>query len=110
VRILLDECVPRKLGGHLPGHAVTTVPKQKLGGSRDDRLLQAAAAGFDLIITVDRNLIFQQHVRTIPVAVIVLHATSNRLAALLPLVPELLSTINRIKSRQVLHVPQAATP
>ncbi len=61
MRILLDECVPRKLGGHLSGHTVTTVPKQKLGGTKDDRLLQAAAAGFDLLITEDRNLIFQQH-------------------------------------------------
>jgi len=96
VRFLLDECVPRKLVRELTGHQVSTVSREGWKGRVDDLLLRSAAAGFEALITVDRNLAFQQSLGNLPLAVIVLHAHSNRLPALIPLVPELLQLLNHL--------------
>jgi predicted nuclease of predicted toxin-antitoxin system len=106
MRVLLDECVPRKFGRELPGHEVSTVPKEKLKGSRDDILLAAAAARFDVFVTVDRNLQFQQSLAQLPMPVVVLHAISNRLAHLKSLAPELLQLLNHFRTPRVYHVPE----
>ena len=97
MRVLLDECVPRKLGRDIHGHTVTTVAKASLGGSADMLLLQAAQAELDVLVTVDRNLLFQQNLATLPIATIVLHAKSNRYADLKELAPSLLHALNHIK-------------
>ena len=88
MRVLLDECLPRKLGRELPGHSVSTVSERGWSGVANGKLLTLAAGQCDVFITIDRLLAVQQ---TIPptLAVITLHATSNRLSALLPLVPKL---------------------
>jgi predicted nuclease of predicted toxin-antitoxin system len=110
MRILLDECVPRKLDRELAPHFVTTVPKQGLSGKRDELLLRVSETDFDVFVTVDRNLIFEQNLRKLRTAVVVLHAASNRLAAVRLLVPELLQTLGHIQKGQVLHVPKSAIP
>jgi hypothetical protein len=56
-------------------------------------LLTLAAAQFDVFVTVDRNLSFQQNLGSVPIAVVVLRAKSNRLGDLRPLVPALLAAI-----------------
>jgi hypothetical protein len=56
-------------------------------------LLTLAAAQFDVFVTVDRNLSFQQNLGSVPIAVVVLGAKSNRLSDLRPLVPALLAAI-----------------
>ena len=108
MRVLLDECVPRKLANEITGHEVSTVPQERLKGTADNPLLAEAQAAFDVLVTVDRNLQFQANTAAQPLAVVVLHAQSNRLADLKPLVPELLQALNHIKPRQIVHVPQQA--
>jgi hypothetical protein len=56
-------------------------------------LLALAAEEFDVFVTVDRNLSFQQNVTALSIAVIVLRAPTNRLADLRPLIPKLLAAI-----------------
>lgn len=56
-------------------------------------LLALASREFDVFLTVDRNLAFQQNVDALTIAVIVLHAPTNRLADLRPLVPQLLAVL-----------------
>ena len=60
---------------------------------KNGELLALAAEHFDVFITVDRNLTFQQKLTSLPIAVIVLQAKTNRLADLSPLVPKLLTAI-----------------
>ena len=60
MRVLLDECVPRALRNDLPGHEVKTVAELGWAGVRNGELLRRAAAAFDVLITVDRNLEYQQ--------------------------------------------------
>ncbi len=104
-RLLLDECVDRRLRRFLAGHQVDTV--QEMGWSaRSDRdvLAFAAEAGFDAIITVDRNLSFQQRVDRLSLCVVVLHARSNRLADLTGLVPKLTSACEALAPGTVVTV------
>jgi hypothetical protein len=60
-------------------------------------LLQAASEAFDVLITVDRNLPFQQNINTLPIAVLLLIATSTKYPDLKPLVPEVLSVLQTIQ-------------
>ena len=89
MRLLLDESVPVRLRRSLPSHSVKTVVEMGWGGVKNGALLALAAKEFDAFLTVDKNLPYQQNVANLPVAVILLEASSNELAALLPLVHNL---------------------
>ncbi|NER20267.1 MAG: hypothetical protein F6J96_05960 [Symploca sp. SIO1C2] len=93
MKVLLDECVDRKLAREFVGYDVKTVPQMGWGGVKNAQLLALAEAEFDNFITVDRNLSFQQNLPQFDIAVIVLQAPSNRLADLKPLVPKVLAVM-----------------
>ena len=61
MRLLLDECIDRRLAREIEGHGVVTVPQAGWEGIRNGELLRLAQEQFDVFITVDRNLSFQQH-------------------------------------------------
>jgi predicted nuclease of predicted toxin-antitoxin system len=95
--VLLDECVPRRLADTFgPEHSVATVTGLGWAGIKNSELLQLAATnGFQALVTVDVGL----HVPpTAPLSVLVLRAGSNRLEALLPLMPSLLEHLTRLPS------------
>ena len=75
---------------------MTTVAKAGWSGVKNGRLLRQAEGEFDILVTVDRNLSFQQRMIDFRLAVIVLEAPSNRLQDLLPLVPQLLNAVTTI--------------
>jgi PIN like domain len=77
MRVLLDECVPRALGKELVDHDVRTVAEAGWAGVTNGELLQRAAGLFDVLLTVDRNLEYQQNFAGVRLAVIVVHAPSN---------------------------------
>ena len=77
MRLLLDESVPVRLKRHLPNHFVQTVVELGWSGVKNGDLLRRAAANFDILITVDKNLPYQQNLATLPVAVAALDAHSN---------------------------------
>jgi hypothetical protein len=93
MRVLLDECIDRRLGRDLIGYEVRTVPQMGWAGTLDGDLLPLVAAEFDVFITVDRNLPFQQNLAALDLAVLVLVARSNRLGDLQPLVPLILAAV-----------------
>jgi predicted nuclease of predicted toxin-antitoxin system len=95
MKVLLDECVDWRLARDMPGHSVKTARQMGWTTIKNGELLALAAAEFDVFVTVDRNLSFQQKLGSYRVTVIVLGATSNRLADLRPLVPKLLAAIER---------------
>ncbi len=101
VRLLLDECVDRRFARELTPHEVKTVPQMGWAGVVNGRLLALAEAEFDVFITVDRNLSFQQNLPQFGIAVIVLQAPSNRLADLRPLAPKVLSALPSIVKGRV---------
>lgn len=104
MRILLDECLPRRLKRDLIGHEVKSVPEMGWAGKANGALLTVAQADFDVFLTVDRNLSFQQDINRFNIAVVVLVATSNKHAVLQPLVPEVLSVLAALAPGQVVRV------
>ena len=89
MKILLDECIDRRLAKEIEGHEVVTVPQAGWAGIQNGELLKSAEDQFDVFVTVDRNLSFQQPLSQFAIAVIVLQAPTNRLKDLRPLVPRL---------------------
>jgi hypothetical protein len=90
VTLLLDECIDRRLAREFVGYEVKTVPQMGWAGVKNGQLLTLAESEFDAFITVDRNLAFQQNLPQFRIAILVLHAVSNRLADLKPLAPKIL--------------------
>ena len=79
MRILLDESIPRRLAPLLIGHEATTVTENGWTGIKNGRLLALAANRFDVLLTADRNIEYQQNLSTLPLAILVLVIRSNRL-------------------------------
>ena len=105
MRFLLDECVPRPLRGALAGHNVLTIREMGWAGKQNGELLGLmAGAGLQVLLTVDQNLRHQQHLAVSGVAVVVMVAASNRLADLLPLVPEVEAALKRIRAGDAVEV------
>lgn len=73
MRLLLDECVPRKLKNSLAGHDCQTVPEAGFAGKKNGELLQLAEiAGFDVFITLDKGLEYQQNLKSRKLSIVVL--------------------------------------
>ena len=104
MKLLLDECIDRRLAKDLVGYDVKTVPQMGWAGVKNGALLTLAEKEFDVFITVDRNLSFQQNLPKFDIAVLVLHATSNRLADLKPLAPKILSTLPTLATGVAEHI------
>ena len=99
MRLLLDECVPRKFKDLLPGHDVCTAREMGWSGLRNGELLKLMGGNaFDVFITVDQNVEFQQNVKGSRVAVIVVSARSNRFKDLAPLAAQILQKISSAKA------------
>ena len=104
MKVLVDECVDWRLSREIVGHEVRTARQMGWSTIRNGELLALASNAFEVFITVDRNLSFQQNLPTFDIAVIVLRATSNRLSELQLLVPELLASIPTAKRGAVTYV------
>jgi len=105
MRILLDECLPARLGRDLIGHEVSTTPKMGWAGLKNGALLtRAVAAGLDVFLTVDKNLPKQQKLPVYAMAVVVLRCSTNEINDLKKLVPELLAKLTTAKKGAALFV------
>ena len=105
MRILLDECVPRPIRRELIGHEVHTVTGRGWAGKKNGELLALiAAASFDVFITVDQNLPYQQNLRAAGVAVLIMIAPSNRLRDLLPLMETVRQSLDGVQRGQSITI------
>jgi predicted nuclease of predicted toxin-antitoxin system len=105
MRILLDECLPARLGRDLVGHEASTAPKMGWAGLKNGALLtRAAEAGFAVFLTVDKNLPKEQKLAGYAIAVVVLRCATNDIADLRKLVPELLGKLPTAKPGEALTV------
>jgi predicted nuclease of predicted toxin-antitoxin system len=104
VRVLLDECMPRKLRRELPEHDVRTVVEAGWGGTKNGALLRKAAEEFDVLLTVDSNMEYQQNTAELPIAVVVLVAYSNDVDVLRPLMPRVRDLLPEVEPGRLYHV------
>jgi predicted nuclease of predicted toxin-antitoxin system len=104
MRILFDNCVPADLAPHIRGHSVATAAELGWAGLDDGPLLDAMAEDFEVLLTVDKSIPFQQMLRGRPISVVVLVARSNRAGELARLVPALLKVLKDIGPGDVREV------
>lgn len=105
MRILIDECVDQRLRLSFTGHDCETAAYAKLSGLKNGALLVAAeAAGFEVIVTTDQEIQYQQNLTHRQISIIVLCAPTNRLADLKRLVPAALEALDGIEAGQVVRI------
>jgi hypothetical protein len=107
MRVLLDECLPRRFGLALTGHLVSTVQQAGWAGISNGKLLVLITGHYDAFITIDQNLPAQQKTAALSFGVVVLRAPSNQLADLRPLVPQVLETLAVLQPGAVVVVSAA---
>jgi predicted nuclease of predicted toxin-antitoxin system len=104
MRLLLDECLPRKLKRHFPAHEFKTVPEMGWSGLKNGELLTLVEAQFDLFITADQNLPYQQNLAGRQIAILILTARDNRLETLSALVPAAETALATVRHGEVASV------
>lgn len=109
-RVLLDECLPRKLKREFIGCEVFTVPEMGWSGKKNGALMQVAREQFDVFVTADQNLRYQQNLAYADMAVIVLAAPNNRIESLQPLMLQVNALIPLIVAGKVVEVKNENQP
>ena len=104
MRVLLDENLPVDLAAELVGHEVATVRGLGWQGIKNSELLQRAQESYDVLVTMDRNLEFQQDIAGFDLGVVLILSPSNRMMHLRPIVPAVLEAIGTGRSGRVLRV------
>jgi predicted nuclease of predicted toxin-antitoxin system len=106
MKLLLDECLPRKMKFLFSGtgHACETAREGGFGGKENGELLSLADRKFDVLITIDKNLRYQQNISTRKIAVLVIHAASNDLDDIRPHLEEMLAALQHIQPGQVVEI------
>lgn len=104
MRVLLDECVPRRLRRDLPGHDVHTVTEMGWSGIKNGPLLRRAAQEFDVFLTVDQGVEYQQNLLGLDLAIVVMVAASNDIDDLRPLMPHVRETLRSASPGNIVKV------
>lgn len=104
MRILLDECLPKKLKEEFISHTTFTVQEKGWAGIKNGELLRRAENEFEVWITADRNIEYQQNLSNFNIATIVLVAPRNQLEFLLPLTPRLHEVLQTIQPGQIVYI------
>jgi predicted nuclease of predicted toxin-antitoxin system len=105
MRLLLDECIPRKLKNHSNAHQCATVPEAGLAGQKNGELLMLAErAGFQVFITVDQGFPYQQNLSSAKLGIVVIKAPSNRLTDLAVYLPEVVQILQTIRAGELVQV------
>ena len=104
MRVLLDECVPRPLGRHLAGHEWSTVPKEGLSGVKNGPLFTAVQTKWDVLLTTDKSIPWQQVVARYDIAVVIIRARSNDINDLLPWLDQVLPAVASVRKGEAVEV------
>jgi predicted nuclease of predicted toxin-antitoxin system len=104
MRVLIDECLPRRLKKHLIGHDCRTVPEAGPAGKRNGELLSIAQQRYEIFVTMDKGVEYEQNLQSLGLGIILPRAKSNQLSDLLPYVSDCLEQMKSIKPGEVMRV------
>jgi len=104
MKLLLDECTPARLRFDFVGHEARTLEQAGLKGLKNGALLRTASREFDVLITVDQNIPFQQNLSDSSIALVIMVARSNRYSDLRVLVPRVLDAIASIRVGDIVRI------
>lgn len=108
MKLLLDECITNYLKPDFAGHEVFTIEEAGLKGLENGDLLRAASGEFEVLITVDKNIPFQQNLAKFNIAVLILRAKTNRYEDLKKLVPQALLALENIQPGSAIRVESSS--
>lgn len=97
MRVFVDECVNRRLLRYLIGYNAIHATDTHLRSMKNGDLLRAVALDYDVFLTLDRNIPFQQNLKKLPLTFVIMRSPSNALRDLLPLIPDVLITLAQIE-------------
>ena len=101
MRVFVDECVNKRLMPYLIRHAFTHITDTLLRSTKNGALLRAVAPDYDVFLTRDKSIPFQQNLKLFPLAFVILRAQSNSLEDLLPLLPDTLAVLDLIATSAI---------
>ena len=104
MRLLLDESVNFRMDRHLPGHDVRSTRQMGWDSYHNGELLTLARGHFDVLITRDQNMEYQQNLSQLGMAIVVLHSRSNAMRDLEPMAPDILDSVSRLSPGQIEHI------
>jgi predicted nuclease of predicted toxin-antitoxin system len=104
MKILIDECLPKKLKREFSEHEVSTVEEMGWKGKKNGELLQLVEQEFEVFVTIDSNMPNQQRLSKYKLVYVFLSAKSNRLDDVKPLIPEVLEKLETLETGQILKV------
>ena len=104
MRLLLDECVPKRLTRQLQSHEVKTVQDMGWAGIRNGALLRLADGQFDALLTVDQGIEYQQNLSGLRISVVIMMAASNDVDDLHPLLPAVEEALAGLRPGEIMRV------
>jgi predicted nuclease of predicted toxin-antitoxin system len=106
MKLLFDECVSRlfKLGFSANGHECFTVPEVGLAGKKNGELLTLAEGEFDVFVTIDKNIRYQQHLSGRKIAILIIRARSSEIDDLLLELPACIAALQSIRPGQLVQI------
>jgi predicted nuclease of predicted toxin-antitoxin system len=107
VRVLLDECLPKRIKLLLRAQVLSTVSEMGWAGKKNGELLRLAEGGlFDVFVTVDQNLQYQQNLKNFDIGIVLIAIPNNRYETLTPLVPKIQQAIDKVSAGQLVRVEE----
>src|SRR5215210_4882896 len=104
MKVLLDECLPKKLKFEIDAEFVETVPEAGWAGKQNGELLRLAEQSFDVLVTNDQNIEHQQNISRFDIALIVLVAPTNDIVDLFPLMAKVNKILDSIKPGTIEYI------
>jgi len=106
MKLLIDECLPRRLKFLFieGGHECKTVLEAGFSGKQNGELLSLAERTFDVLITIDRNIRYQQNIAGREIAILIIRVASNDLDDIRPQVPHALAALETIQIGQIVEI------
>ena len=104
MRLLIDECLPRALKRLFPEHECRTVQEMGWSGKKNGILLALADGKFDVLVTIDQKLEYQQDLANRKIALLVISARSNQIEDLQPALPAALDALRSIRPGSIIRV------
>lgn len=108
MKILIDECLPKKLKREFAEHDVSTVQEMGWSSKKNGELLKLMQDDFDVFVTIDSNMQYQQQLEDLPIGFLVLVAFNNKLETLQPLMPHAREALKALGAGQVVKIREQA--
>ncbi|MDB4793429.1 hypothetical protein OAG63_00175 [Methylacidiphilales bacterium] len=105
MRILLDECVHIGLKKAFPNHSVKTVPEAGWSGIKNGKLLGLIASHFDVFLTIDQNIRYQQNLTELPFAILFVAVPNNMMESYRPFFGLMQKTVEELRPGEIKVIP-----